>query len=683
MSNVDVLIVDDRIDGLIALEAVLNQPDITLVKAQSGQEALDLLDHYDFGLILLDVQMPGMDGFETASRIRQHPRYKLRPIIFVTAINKDDQYIYKGYEVGGVDYIFKPFEPQILRSKVQVFADLYRKAQRLREQTEIIRESERRERYLRLTELELESLKRYRNLANAIPHVVWRAKADGGMEYFNEFWSSYTGFSQEASVGSGWQLAMHHDDLKNFLKLWLGAMTEGCAFESECRIIDKDGNYRWFWIKAVAELNSAGQIMNWLGTCTDIHDRKMTEIRLVTAEREAKAANRAKTSFLANMSHEIRTPMNVILGFTELMLDSNQTHEKRTQCIHTVQRNAGHLLKIIDEILDISKVESGMMTIENIDVNFATLLSDTNALMQLPAKDRGIELKFNLRSPIPRFIKCDPTRLRQIMNNLIGNAIKFTPHGSVTISVEWLPDQGQNGRSLLHIHVIDTGVGIKPENVERLFKPFVQEDASTTRKFGGTGLGLSLSRELARALGGDIKLIASESGKGSHFMIEIETTSTKEAPFLENLEFNISSRGGKSIKMDNRLHGMKILLVEDVADNQALMLHFLNIAGADVEIASDGIEAIEKASSNYYDVILMDVQMPHIDGYEATRQLRDKGYDGLIIALTAHALPEEKDRSIEAGCDEHITKPIQFNELVELLLDLRSEMRFVGEERVH
>ncbi|XGC80419.1 response regulator [Bdellovibrio bacteriovorus] len=682
MSNVDVLIVDDRIDGLIALEAVLNLPDVNLVKAQSGQEALDLLDHYDFGLILLDVQMPQMDGFETALRIRQHPNYKLRPIIFVTAINKDDQYIYKGYEVGAVDYIFKPFEPQILRSKVQVFVELYRKAKRLREQAEIIRESERRERYLRLTELELESLKRYRNLANAIPHVVWRAKADGSMDYFNEFWSSYTGFSPEASVGSGWQLAMHHEDLKNFLKHWLVSMTDASPFDVECRILDKEGNYRWFWIKAVAELNGVGQIMNWLGTCTDIHDRKMTEIRLVSAEREAKAANRAKTSFLANMSHEIRTPMNVILGFTELMLDSNQTAEKRTQCIHTVQRNAGHLLKIIDEILDISKVESGMMTIENIDINFGTLLSDIHALMQLPAKDRGIELKFDLRSPIPRFIKCDPTRLRQILSNLVGNAIKFTPHGSVTVSLEWLPNQTANGRTPLHIHVIDTGVGIKPENVERLFRPFVQEDASTTRKFGGTGLGLSLSRELARALGGDIKLVSSEFGKGSHFLVEIQTSSTKEAPFLENLEFNVSSRG-KNLKMDNRLHGMKILLVEDVADNQALMLHFLNIAGAEVEIASDGIEAIEKASSNYYDVILMDVQMPHIDGYEATRQLRDKGYSGLIIALTAHALPEEKDRSIEAGCDEHITKPIQFNELVDLLLDLRSEIRFGGEERVH
>ena len=212
--QVDVLIVDDRIDGLITLEAVLNMPGLNLVKAQSGKEALDLLNLYEFAVILLDVQMPEMDGFEAAQHIRKNEKYKHTPIIFVTAINKDDQYIYRGYEVGAVDYLFKPFEPQILRAKVNTFIELFLKSKKLQEQAELIRESERRERYLRLAELEVENLRRYRNLADAIPHIVWRARGDGTLDYANKGWTDYTGLTLEQTVGSSWQSAIHLEDLR-------------------------------------------------------------------------------------------------------------------------------------------------------------------------------------------------------------------------------------------------------------------------------------------------------------------------------------------------------------------------------------------------------------------------------------------------------------------------------------
>ena len=243
--KVNILIVDDREDGLIALEATLSDQSYNIVKANSGYEALETLDSHDYAVILLDVQMPGIDGFETAVQIKAHPKHKHTPIIFVTAINKDETYVYRGYEHGAVDYVFKPFDPEIIKSKVAVFVDLFRKDRQLREQNTLIQESERRERYLRLAELEVESLKRYRNLADSIPHAVWRARSDGTMDYFNRVWCDLTGLSLDQSVGVGWEAAFEPDDLRNFLKTWIHAMTHSTEFQAECRIKNMLGEYRW------------------------------------------------------------------------------------------------------------------------------------------------------------------------------------------------------------------------------------------------------------------------------------------------------------------------------------------------------------------------------------------------------------------------------------------------------
>lgn len=668
--QVDILIVDDRLDGLITLEAVINMPDINLVKAQSGREALLLLDLYDFGMILLDVQMPELDGFETAQLIRQHDKYKSTPIIFVTAINKDDQYIYRGYEVGAVDYVFKPFEPQILRSKVNVFIELFRKTQQLQKQAELIRESERRERYLRLAELEVESLRRYRNLADAIPHIVWRAKGDGTLDYFNKVWSDYTGLSLETSFGNGWQSAFQVGDLNGFLKTWMISMRQGESFQTECRIIRQDGQERWFWIKAVCEKNQSEQVVAWIGTCTDIHDRKTAELRLINAEKQANAASLSKTSFLANMSHEIRTPMNAILGFTELMLEADQSTEERIDCVHIVQRNGRQLLKIIDEILDISKVESGRLEIERVEVNTLNLLEDVKSLMRLSALDKGLEFSVILKSAIPRVIFTDPTRLRQILLNLVGNAIKFTPQGSVKLEVEWFEATGETPPRMVAT-ITDTGVGIQVANTAHLFQPFMQEDSATTRNFGGTGLGLALSRQLARAMKGNVFLKESTPGKGSCFTLEIEAIPVMPTDFVQNFPSDLDKKDRLfSRGSEKRLAGMKILLVEDVPDNQVLMLHFLGLAGAEVEVANNGKEGMTKALAGTYDAVLMDIQMPILDGYEATRGLREQGFTVPIIALTAHALNEEREKILSMGCDGYLSKPVEYNILVENLANI-------------
>lgn len=662
---VDILIVDDRLDGLIALEAVLNLPNVNLIRAQSGAEALALLGRYDFGVILLDVQMPEMDGFEAARRIREIEQYRHTPIIFVTAINKDDMHIYRGYEVGAVDYIFKPFEPQILRSKVGFFVDLYLKKRQLLDQNDMIRQTERQARFLQLAQFEMETLKRYRSLADAVPVMIWKSKIDGTLDYFNKLWMDYTGLTQELSVGSGWQDAIHGQDLRSFLKAWIDSMNGGSPFEIEVRIRRHDGELRWHSVRAVPEYDSFEKVSAWIGTCVDIHDRKVAEDEIVDAKQAAVAASVAKTQFLANMSHEIRTPLGAMLGFAELMLNSEMSVDERNQNLNTIMRSGQQLLRIIDEILDISKVEAGRLDIENIEVNLATLLRDLQTLMIVKAQAKGIGLEFKFNSKIPERVITDPTRLRQILLNMISNAIKFTEKGKVTLETGWY-------NSRLSFRVRDTGVGIDMHVAEKLFQPFVQVDSSTTRRFGGTGLGLALSRKLAEALGGNVQLESSNSGQGSCFLIEVAGVPVEPVHFFETLEKDTvePKQDFPALNDSNALRGVRVLLVEDAPINQILISRFLTGAGAHVELANNGVEGVQKALTGDFGIVLMDIQMPEMDGYEATTTLRGRGYKTPIIALTAHALKEDRDRCLAAGCSDHLTKPIDRRLLISQISNL-------------
>ncbi|MEZ0392974.1 MAG: response regulator, partial [Pseudobdellovibrionaceae bacterium] len=516
--TIEILLVDDRPDGLLALEALLSESKkYRLTMAQSGQEAYELLEKHDFAVILLDVQMPVIDGFQTAELIRRNPLYQQIPIIFVTAINKDDRYIYRGYESGAVDYIFKPFDPIILKSKVAVFADLHLARRRVRWQALELSRKEALEHKTYIQSLELEGLKRYQNLADAIPHMVWKAGPDGKIEYYNQIWASYTGLKLAQDKETNWQHCFNAHDLKLLLEAWKDAMATGANFESECRIRRHDGVYRWHWIKAVPEKDAEGKVIAWLGTCTDIQDRKNTEKDLQTAQKAAELANQAKTQFLANMSHEIRTPLSAIMGFTELMADPQLPEEERQVHLSIVRRNGHQLLKIVDEILDISKVEAGRLETEIVETDLVDLLNNIKSLLGVKASAKGIGLQFQVQDKIPDRVWTDSTRLRQILINMIGNAIKFTHDGEVTVDCGYRMDD--EGKSFLRLEVQDTGIGIVRETAEKLFAPFLQGDTSTTRVYGGTGLGLALSRQLAKALGGNVWLESSEPLKGSNFVI--------------------------------------------------------------------------------------------------------------------------------------------------------------------
>ena len=404
----------------------------------------------------------------------------------------------------------------------------------------------------------------------------------------------------------------------------------------------------------------------------DVTERKMAELALYDAKVLADSANRAKSEFLANMSHEIRTPMTAILGYTDLLLDESHFADDPDQRIHaiqTIQRNGKHLLGIIDDILDLSKIESGKLEVESIDYSPVAIIQEVVSLMRVRSAAKGIELDAVFETHLPTTIRTDPTRLRQIVLNVVSNAIKFTETGSVTVFVRLVPSEIPK----LEIDVVDTGLGMTLEQQNRLFDPFSQADTSTTRQFGGTGLGLTISRRLAEMMGGNVIIAGSLPGVGSRFRAMIRTGNLCGIPMIDprgclapsKLEASVS--GIKQV--ENPLSGRRILLAEDGPDNQRLISFVLKKAGAIVTIAENGQLAVDLAlealnAAQPFDTILMDMQMPILDGYGASSQLRAKGYEGTIIALTAHAMGGAQEECLKAGCDGYVSKPIDRSHLI-------------------
>ncbi|MES3038590.1 MAG: PAS domain S-box protein [Bdellovibrionota bacterium] len=491
----------------------------------------------------------------------------------------------------------------------------------------------------------------FRVLTETIPNMVWTARADGTLEYFNQKWFEYTGLTEEQTFKQQDLEVIHPDDYQNMQVAWKGSIATGNPLEIEYRIRRAvDGEYRWHIARALPVYDVNAKIEKWFGTCTDIHDRKALEQELVRAKEAAEQANQAKSNFLANMSHEIRTPLGAILGFSQLLKTTLGPESQGWPYLDTIVRNSRALTQIIDDILDLSKVEAGKLSIDKATINLRDVLKEVSSLFSITTKTKNIYLEVDLSSDFSPIISTDAARLRQILINLIGNAVKFTSTGGVRVLVTHTEE------NKINFLISDTGIGVDEKYHQELFKPFSQGDSSTTRKFGGTGLGLILSRRLAQALGGDITLVESKLGKGSKFLLEIAGNLTKAS---ENSE-PIPEAPIRFSRPENKpdLGGAKILVVEDSIDNQDLIKLILNLANAEVDIANNGQEGVDRALANNYDLILMDIQMPVLDGYKATETLRARGYKKPIVALTAHALLEEKEKCMRVGCTAHLTKPI-------------------------
>jgi len=396
---------------------------------------------------------------------------------------------------------------------------------------------------------------------------------------------------------------------------------------------------------------------------TEITARKQQEEALARACDAARGAALAKAEFLANMSHEIRTPMTAVIGYADLLLDSQTTESERIKHVQTIRRNGEHLLRLINDILDISKIEAGQMTAETVACSPSGLIVEVVSLMRVRAKEKNLDFEVEYQTPIPKTIKSDPMRLRQIIMNLVGNAIKFTAKGQVRVILRC--DGVDADRPRLSIEIADTGIGLTREQLAKLFQPFVQADSSMTRRFGGSGLGLAICHRLAELLGGEIT-VESLIGRGSSFTLTVDTGSLTGVRMIEGLREACVAEAEEPVsdgpQLAQRL-ACSVLLAEDGLDNQLLISTVLRNAGAEVTIAENGRIAVEKVSAaveleSPFDVILMDMQMPELDGYGATAKLRQRGYQGAIVALTAHAMADDQARCLTAGCTDYLTKPI-------------------------
>ena len=516
---------------------------------------------------------------------------------------------------------------------------------------------------LRQAETELEFQRQRLELALKAGTVgLWDWHMSKGDLFFSETYYTMLGYEPGAFKMSlaAFEDLLHPEDREDvFESIGQHLADPEVPYRCEFRFRDANGDYRTILsVGETVERDDDDHPVRMIGVHVDVEDQRR-------AREAAQSANRAKSEFLANMSHEIRTPMTAILGYIDVLDDwfraLNEPGEAR-EAVTTMRRNAKHLLTVINDILDMSKIEAGKMSVERLPTELSPVIEQVCSLMRPRALEKGIKLEVVYTTAVPRTISTDPTRLRQILLNLVGNAVKFTLEGSVTLRVSFSQEVG------LKFAVEDTGIGMSEEQRETIasFDAFTQADGSMSRRFGGTGLGLRISNSLAAMLGGSVR-VASQLGKGSTFTVSIDAGDLAGVPMTwpELIGSTEPKETQPTRPRPDALAGYQILLAEDGLDNQKLISFHLRRAGADVTLADHGkaaVDLIEEGST--FDVVLMDMQMPVLDGYAATRQLRAGGYRAPIVALTAHAMDEDRQRCLDAGCDDFQTKPIDRGALI-------------------
>ncbi len=675
----NVLLVDDHPENLLALEAVLHRLGQNLVKAHSGEEALRCLLNQDFAVILLDVQMPGMDGFETATLIRNRPRSHHTPIIFLTAYSTNDAQMFRGYSLGAVDYLFKPIDPEILTSKVSVFVDLFKKTEEVKRQAA----------QLAAMNAELrESEERFRSLSACSPVGIFLTDVEGRCTYTNPRFQTICGLTLEEGLGDGWLKSVQPEDRERIKAEWSNWTITNQEYSSEFRVKTADGLERQVHVRASPMLSAQGELLGHVGTVEDITDRKQAEeartqiIREQVARKEAEAANRMKDEFLATLSHELRTPLNSVLGWARLLRTRSFDAATMERALETIERNAQAQAQLIEDILDVSRIIRGKLSLNLRPINIKPVIEAAIDALSPSAEAKSLQLEYFLEPSIERVIG-DPDRLQQIVWNLLSNAIKFTPEGG-KIEVRTVKAGSQ-----AQIQVRDTGIGIKSEFLPYVFDRFRQADSSTTRTHGGLGLGLAIVRHLVQLHHGKVYADSEGEGKGATFTIELpmercvpSTLNGQSQPKLRLDSELLPSEA--SAAASNKLSGLQVLLVDDEPDVRELLTTVIEGSGAQVIAVASAQEAINVLEQMQPDVLVSDIAMPLEDGYSLIRKVRDREAErgGRLpaVALTAYVTEEDCQQALEKGFQMHMSKPVDTTQLVKVVANLAGRARTVSED---
>jgi PAS domain S-box-containing protein len=540
--------VDDHAENLLALEGILGGLGHNLVRAYSGAQALKCLLNQDFAVILLDVQMPDMDGFETAALIRQRTRSLYTPIIFLTAFSTSDNMVERGYSLGAVDYLFKPIQPEILKSKVMAFIDLYQKTAEIERQAAELAS---------MNALLKKSEEKFRCLSACSPVGIFLTDINGFCTYTNPCCQKIYSLEEAHMIGEGWVQALHPDDRERVVNHWYKIALAGEEFHDEFRIITSSGVERWVNAHSSPMRSDNGNVIGHVGTVEDITARKQAEaehielIRAQAARTEAETANRLKDEFLAVLSHELRTPLNSILGWAKLLQRQKFDEKNVARGLEIVERNAVLQTQLINDILDVSRIMRGKLRLNLTPVNLESLVLQTvNAVrVDCVIESLPLSLATQLRSDIHNssyIVTGDINRLQQIVGNLLSNALKFTPaDGSIKVKL-CLDDENDyvNSHPIAKIEVIDTGIGITPDFIPHVFDRFRQADGSTTRSQSGLGLGLAIVRHLVEMHGGSVSVASPGVNQGATFTVRLplrtsgleDSRPLKEAKEVENLK---------------------------------------------------------------------------------------------------------------------------------------------------
>jgi len=656
-SAVKILIVDDKAENLFALEVILSNENYLCVKANSGMEALNILRRdAGFAIVLMDVQMPIMNGFETVELIRQIERLKLIPIIFLTASMDTSMNIFKGYQAGAVDYMIKPLSSEILKAKVAVFVDLYKKNNELLIQKEELKA-------LNNDVIIQKSLSKYSlSLIEASHDPLFVINREGKITDLNNASVKITGVPREKLIGT--DFGRYFTEPEKAHEVYQKAFLNGLVADYPLTIID--GKVKNVLFNGSVFKDEQANVLGVVVVARDVTLQKRIETELIEAKGKAEEAKliaeeakvtaedatliaenavKAKQQFLSNMSHEIRTPMNAIIGFTKVVLKTELT-AKQKEYLTAIKMSGDALIVLINDILDLAKVDAGKMTFEQRPFKLSMSISAMLHLFETKIQEKNLRLVTEYDNNIPQVMIGDPVRLHQIILNLVSNAVKFTSKGKITVSVRLLMEDTE--KVTIQFAVTDTGIGIEESKISSIFENFQQATSDTSRLYGGTGLGLAIVKQLVSSQNGIIH-VESKVDEGSTFSFTLSFKKTK-AEAKSEIEI---------VEPDVEIKNIKVLVVEDIALNQLLMKTVLDDFGFDSDIAANGKIAIQKLQNKTYDIILMDLQMPEMNGFEATEYIRNTMNLKIpIIALSADVTTVDLAKCTSLGMNDYLAKPL-------------------------